>query len=485
MTREPTGSHEGIALASSRGRIVLAATAAASAMGQLDGTIVNVALPHVGDDFGVDVSALQWVLTAYLLTLASCILLGGALGDRHGRRRVFAIGTAWFAAASLVCAFAPGVEVLVAGRALQGVGAALLTPGSLAILQASFSVDDRARAVGAWSALGGVAGAVGPFVGGWLVGGPGWRWAFLLNLPVAAAVAWCARSIPESRDPDPRPLDLVGAAIAVVTLAALTLVLTEARPRGWDDPLVTLATLVGAVGAVWFVVHVRRSTSPLVPPTLFANRDFTVTNLATFALYAAIGVTFFLVAYQLQVAAGWSALRSGTALLPATVLMLLFASRSGAVAQRLGPRPQLVAGPLVLAAGLLVLGRTGSHPSWMRDVLPGATLVGVGLVLFVAPLTSTVMASVDPDHMSVGSGVNNAVARTASLTSLALVPVMAGLTTAVGPAAVTEATRRALVIAAVCAATAAPIALIGLAGTRRGGQTQNSLPSGSVNTTHE
>ena len=457
-----SSSGSDLRLDSRRGRAVLVATVAASAMGQLDATIVNVALPHIGADYGVDVSALQWVLTGYLVTLASLILLGGALGDRFGRRRVFLAGTIWFAVASLLCAAAPGVAVLIAARVLQGVGAALLTPGSLAILQASFTPDDRARTVGAWSALGGVAGAIGPFVGGWLVDGPGWRWAFLINLPVAAIVVVTSRSIPESRDEHAGPLDIGGAVIAVITLAATTLTLTMAEPRGWGDPLVLAVALVGVGGIVAFVRHIRRSPAPLVPPALFADRDFTVTNLATFTLYAAIGVSFFLVAYQLQVAAGWSALQAGTALLPATVLMLLLAARSGALAQRIGPRPQLTIGPLVLAGGLLLLGRVGTDPSWLRDVLPGAALFGIGLVTFVAPLTATVMGSVEPDHVSVASGVNNAVARTASLTALAVIPVVAGLTTATDPAEVTSAYRTAITIAAVCAALAAPLAFFGL-----------------------
>ena len=453
----------GLQLASRRGRAVLTATVAASAMGQLDATVVNVALPHIGADFGVDVSALQWVLTGYLVSLASLILLGGALGDRFGRRKVFLAGTIWFAIASMLGAAAPGVGSLIAARILQGVGAALLTPGSLAILEATFAPDDRPRTVGAWSALGGVAGAVGPFIGGWLVDGPGWRWAFLINLPVAVVVVICSRSIPESRDEQPAPLDLRGAVTAVVMLAAATFTLTQARPRGWGDPLVVASTVVGIGGITAFVRHVRRSPHPLIPPALFANRNFSVTNIATFALYAAVGVTFFLVSYQLQVGAGWSALEAGAALLPATILTLLFAAQSGALAQRIGPRPQLTVGPLILAAGLIALSRVGTDPSWVRDVLPGATLVGIGLVSFVAPLTATVMGAVDDDHVSIASGVNNAIARTASLTALAVVPVAAGLTAATGPSAVTSAYRSALIIAASCAAVAAPIAFLGLA----------------------
>ena len=450
------------------GRAALVATVAASGMSQLDATIVNVALPHIGADLGVDVAALQWVLTGYLLTLASLILLGGALGDRYGRRKIFLVGTVWFAVASLLCAGAHGAALLIAARILQGVGAALLTPGSLAILQASFTRDDRARTVAAWSALGGVAGALGPLLGGWLVDGPGWRWAFLINIPVAAIVIVCSKAIPETRDEHATHLDIAGAAFAVVTLAATTFALTEARPRGWHDPLVALAAIVGVTGIVAFVVHVRRSATPLVPPRLFADRTFTTTNAATFALYAAIGVTFFLVAYQLQVAAGWSALEAGTALLPATILMLLGSGRSSALAQRIGPRTQLTIGPLLLAVGLVALSRLGTDPSWIRDLLPGAALFGVGLVTFVAPLTATVMAAVDADHVSIASGVNNAIARTASLTALAVIPVVAGVTTASGPDAITDACRTALVIAAGCAVIAAPIAFFGLAPATRG-----------------
>jgi EmrB/QacA subfamily drug resistance transporter len=455
----------GLILHSARGRIALVATVGASGMAALDATVVNVALPHIGADFGASVSALQWVLTGYLLALASLILLGGALGDRYGRRKVFVVGTVWFAGASLLCGSAPNVEVLVAARILQGVGAALLTPGSLAILQASFRANDRAAAVGAWSGLGGVFGAIGPFVGGWLVDGPGWRWAFLINVPVAVLVVVCTRTaVPESRDPHAaRGLDLIGAALAVVSLGAATWALTEAGPRGWTDPAVIGAGVLAVVGITAFVVRMGRTHDPLVPPALFRSREFTVTNLATVLLYSALGVAFFLVVYQLQVAAGWSALRAGTALLPATLLMVAFSARSGALAQRIGPRFQLTVGPLLTAGGLLLLARVGSDASWLSHVLPGAIVFGLGLVTFVAPLTATVMGSVDPDHVSVASGVNNAIARTASLAALAVIPVVSGLTAANGAAEVTHAYRVSLVIAACVAAVASPLCFIGLA----------------------
>jgi EmrB/QacA subfamily drug resistance transporter len=456
---------EGLALKSMPGRIALIATVAASSMASLDATVVNVALPHIGKDLHGNVSSLQWVLTGYLLALASLILLGGALGDRFGRRKIFIIGTAWFAVASLLCGVAPNIGTLIGARFLEGVGGALLTPGSLAIIQASFRGPDRAAAVGAWSGLGGAAGAIGPFVGGALVDGPGWRWAFLINLPVAAVAMVCAvAAVPETKDPHAaRALDVRGAAVAAAALAAGTWALTEAGPRGWGDALVLAAGAVALVGAAAFVVHILRAAGPLVPPALFRNRTFTVVNLGTVLLYAAIGLTFFLVAYELEVAAGWSALRAGVALLPTTVLMLLLSARSGALAQRIGPRAQLTVGPLLTAGGLLLLLRLGPHTTWATDVLPASIVLGLGLVTFVAPLTATVMAAADPDHVSIASGVNNAVARTASLTALAVVPVVAGLTTAVGPGAVTHAVHVALVISAAVAAASGPLMGVGLA----------------------
>jgi EmrB/QacA subfamily drug resistance transporter len=464
METPAVAAPEELVLASARGRIALAAAVGASAMAMLDSTVVNVALPHIGRDLDTGVAGLQWVLTGYLLALASLILVGGALGDRYGRRRVFVIGTAWFAIASLGCGLAPDLALLVVARVLQGVGGALLTPGSLAIIQASFRTADRAPAVGLWSGLGGIAGAIGPFVGGFLVDGPGWRWAFLVNVPVAAIVIACAvHAIPESRDPDTRRLDGPGAAIAVLALGAITWALTESGPHGWADPTVVLASVVAVVAGVGFVLRMLRTRDPLVPPALFQNRTFTVTNLATFLLYAALGVTFFLVAYQLQVGAGWSALGSGLALLPVTVLMLVLSAPSGALAQRIGPRLQLTVGPLLAAAGLLLLTRVGTDAEWLPDVLPGAAVFGAGLVTFVAPLTATVMAAADQRHVSVASGVNNAIARAAGLTALAVIPAVAGMTGASGAGAVTDATHTALVIASVLAAAAGGVALVGLA----------------------
>lgn len=464
---------EGLALRSSRGRVALVATVAASAMASLDATVVNVALPHIGEEFHASISALQWVLTGYLVALASLILLGGALGDRFGRRKVFVIGTVWFAAASLLCGAAPNIEVLVTARVLQGVGGALLTPGSLAILQASFRERDRAAAVGAWSGLGGVAGAIGPFVGGGLVDGPGWRWAFLINIPVAAIAIACARAaIPETREPHTgRTLDLTGALLAVVGLAASTWTLTEAGPHGWTSSGVLGSAVVALVAMTAFVRRMLYSSNPLVPPALFRNRTFTVVNLQTVLLYGALGVAFFLISYELQVAAGWSALQAGVALLPTTGLMLLLSANSGSLAQRIGPRVQLTAGPLLAAAGLLLLARIGEDASWTTDVLPGAVVFGLGLVTFVAPLTATVMAAADPDHVSVASGVNNAIARAAGLSALAVIPVVSGLTAATRPTQITHAFRFGLVVTACVAGAAGPLALFGLGESARAPRT--------------
>lgn len=460
----PVGSD--LELGSRQGRLALTATIAASSMASLDATIVNIALPQVAADLDADVAALQWVLTGYLLSLASLILLAGALGDRMGRRRIFLMGTAWFAGASLLCGLAPNVEVLIGARILQGVGGALLTPGSLAIIQATFRQADRAAAVGLWSGLGGVAGAVGPFLGGSLVDGPGWRWAFLLNLPVAALVVVCARvAVPETfGSGGTAPLDGRGAACAVAVLASATWALSEAGQRGWSDPAVMWTIIAAVVLSALFVLHLRRAVDPLVPPALFGDRTFTVVNLGTFLLYAAIGLAFFLVAYELQVAAGWSALEAGVALLPTTVIMLLLSSRSGALGERLGPRPQLTFGPLLAAGGLLLLAGIGPDTVWSNDVLPGSLLFGLGLVTFVAPLTATVMAAAPSTQTNVASAVNNAVARTGSLAALAIVPVLVALPAASGPREVSDAYRSGLLVAAGLAAVAGVVMAAGLRG---------------------
>jgi len=411
------------------GRWVLLATVLGSAMAFIDATVVNIALPRLGGDLGADAAGLQWTVNGYTLALASLVLLGGSLGDRFGRRRVFVIGVAWFALASLLCGLAPSLGALVAARVLQGVGGALLTPGSLAILEASFHPDDRARAIGAWSGLGGLAGAAGPFLGGWLIQVASWRVAFLVNVPLAVlVVAVALRHVPETRDERaPRRVDVAGALSAALGLGGLTYGFTAWPARGATAPPVLAALAAGLAGLAAFVLVERHSSHPMLPLEVFASRVFSAVNLVTFAVYAALGGFFFLLVLQLQVVAGFAPLQAGTALLPVTVLMLLGSARAGALAQRIGPRGPMTLGPAVCAGGLLLLSRIGPEARYLGGVLPGVLLLGLGLTLTVAPLTSAALGAVDERHAGVASGVNNAVARAASLLAVAVLPLAGGL----------------------------------------------------------
>ena len=416
-------------LSTPRGRWVLAATVLGSGLAFLDATVVNIALPELGRDLGADLAGLQWTVNGYALTLAAFILLGGTLGDRFGRKRVYMIGVAGFAVTSLLCGLAPNIETLVAARALQGVAGALLTPGSLAILQASFVQGDRARAIGAWSGLAGITGAIGPFIGGWLLEVASWRWIFLINLPFALVVLWiCARHVPESIDPDaPRKLDLAGAVVGAVGLGGLTYGLTAWTESGFTDPVVLGTLALGVAGMIGFVIIENRSSHPMVPLVVFRNRQFTAANLVTFCVYAALGGVFFFLVIVLQVVAGFSPLASGVALLPITLLMLVLSARAGELATRIGPRIPMTVGPIVCALGLLLMLRIGPGASYLLDVLPGVIVFGLGLSLTVAPLTATVLAAVDDRHAGMASGVNNAVARVAGLLAVAVLPLLAGL----------------------------------------------------------
>ncbi len=422
---EPAGA---VGMGTPTGRWVLLTTVLGSGMAMLDSTVVNVALPRIGEDLGADLGGLQWTVNAYMLTLAALILLGGALGDRYGRRRVFVVRVVWFALASLLCGLAPNAGVLIGARALQGVGGALLTPGSLALIQSAFRQEDRARAVGAWSGLGGVAAAVGPFVGGWLVDGPGWRWVFLLNVPLAAVcVPVALRHVPESRDPRAGGrFDVAGAALGALALGAVTYALIAAPDAG-ASPLVVAAAVGGLLLAAGFCYLEAHRAEPMLPLGLFAMRQFTAINLVTLCVYAAFGGFFFLSVVQLQVVVEYSALQAGAALLPTTVLMLLFSARSGELAQRTGPRLPLTVGPLLCAAGMLLMMRVGPDAVYWRDVLPALVVLGAGMVTLVAPLTATVLASVDVGRAGLASGINNAAARAAGLVAVAALPLLAGM----------------------------------------------------------
>ncbi|KRB78096.1 MFS transporter [Nocardioides sp. Root190] len=438
-------------MGSAAGRWVLLATVLGSGLAMLDATVVNVALGRIGEDLDAGFAGLQWTINAYTLSLAALILLGGSLGDRFGRRRVFLVGVVWFAVASLLCGIAPDIATLVGARALQGVGGALMTPGSLAIIAASFHPDSRAAAVGAWSGLGGIAGAVGPLVGGWLVEWH-WRLVFLVNVPVAAVVVVVAlRHVPESRDPNAADrIDVAGTALAALGLAALTFSLTRAGDVGFTGNVLSILA-VGLACLTAFVVVEARSSHPLVPLDLFRSAQFSAANAVTFLVYAALGVLFVFLVLQLQVVAGWSPLRSGTAVLPVTVVMLLFSARSGALAQRIGPRLPMALGSLVAAAGALWMARIGPDASYVVDVLAPVVLFGIGLTLLVAPLTAAVLDAAESRHAGVASGVNNAVARTAGLIAVAAIPVAVGIGGAdyTDPVAFDAGYSRAMVVNAV------------------------------------
>ena len=392
----------GLRVSEPAGRWVLLATILGSSMAMLDGTVVNLALPRIAEDLDASFTDLQWIMNGYTLALASLILLGGALGDRYGRRRVFLIGAALFTVASLACAVAPSVGALIAARVAQGVAAAMLTPGSLAILQASFEPGERGRAIGTWSGLGGVATAIGPFLGGWLVDAASWRWIFLLNLPLGIAVlAVGTAHVPESRDPDATGrLDLRGAALGALGLAGLTLGLTEQS---------TWMAVAGAALLVAFVVFEMRVDEPLVPMSMFRSATFSGTNAVTLFLYGALGVTFFMLGLVLQGPLGYTPLQAGAATMPVTLAMLLLSARAGALAERIGPRIPMTAGPLLVAVAMLMLTGVSPGDSYVTAVLPGIVVFGLGLALTVAPLTMTALAAVEDRHAGIASGVNNAV----------------------------------------------------------------------------
>ena len=436
-----------------RGRWTLAATVLGSGMAALDATVVNVALPRLGRDLDSEFSGLQWVLNGYTLTLASLILVGGSLGDRYGRRRIFLIGVVWFALASLLCGAAPTMGVLVAARLLQGVGGALLTPGSLAILQASFHPQDRARAIGAWSGLGGVMTALGPFLGGWLTEAYSWRLIFLLNLPLAVLVLWVtARHVPESSDPTVEGrIDLAGALLGALGLASTTYGLIE---QSWA------VGLIGLLALVVFVITEAKVAHPMLPPAIFRSEQFSAANVMTFFMYGGLGIVFFLTGLVLQDAMGYSPLESGAATLPVTFIMLAFSARAGALAQRIGPRLPMTLGPLVVAAGMALMVRIEPGGSYWTVVLPAVLVFGAGLSLTVAPLTATVLAAADARHSGLASGVNNAVARVGQLIAVAAVPLLAGFSAgAVGsPGDLVSGFHRAIIMAAMLVALGGAIA---------------------------
>jgi EmrB/QacA subfamily drug resistance transporter len=445
------------------GRWVLLATVLGSGLTFIDATVVNIALPRIGTALNADSASLQWTVNGYTLSLAALILLGGSLGDRYGRRRVFVIGVVWFAVASLLCGVAPNAETLIAARVLQGIGGALLTPGSLAIIEASFRREDRGRAIGAWSGLAGIAGALGPFLGGWLVEVASWRLVFLINVPLAALVAFVAlRHVPETSDPSAvRGVDVPGVLTCVAGLAGLTYGLT-AWPAMGGTPVVLGALAVGVLGMLAFVAVERRSRHPMLPLEVFATKAFTAANLVTLTVYAALGGVFFLVVLQLQIVSGYAPLAAGTAMLPVTGLMLVLSARAGALSQRIGPRIPMTVGPLLCAVALVLLAAVGASAPYLTSVLPGVLLLGLGLSTTVAPLTATALGSLTDRYAGVASGVNNAVARAAGLLAVAALPLAAGLGTGslTDPATLAPVYRTAMLICAGLLLVGAATALV-------------------------
>jgi EmrB/QacA subfamily drug resistance transporter len=416
---------------------------------------------------------LQWVVTAYTLTLAGLLLFAGALGDKYGRKRIFLTGVVWFAVASLLCGVAPDAPFLIVARAVQGVGAALLTPGSLAIIEASFAPADRGKAIGAWSGFGGVGSAIGPFLGGWLIQAVSWRLIFVINLPIAAlVVAVGLRHVPESRDPGATgKVDVPGGALITAGLIGLTYGLIEGPSAGWTSPAPLVALIGGVLLIAAFIAWERRVAMPMLPLSLFRSTQFNAANIVTFAVYGALGGALFLLPIQLIQVSGYSALEAGISLLPVTVIMLALSARSGALAARIGPRLQMSVGPLVIAAGLALFARIGPSGNYLTEVLPAVVVFGLGLAINVAPLTSTVLAAVPAEHAGMASAVNNDVARAASLIVVAVLPAAAGLTGAayLHPAQFSAGFHTASLISAAMCIAGGAVAAVAIRNPRRTG----------------
>lgn len=408
-------------LSKGRKRAVLTATVLGSALTFIDGSALGVALPAIQNDLGAGPAAGQWISNAYLLTLGALVLTGGAAGDRFGRKRVFLIGVVVFALASIACGLAASVDWLIAGRAAQGIGAALLTPGALALIGATFPPQERGKAFGTWAGAGALFGMIGPLVGGWLADHADWRAIFWINVPLAVLTVLVAlRAVPESRDPEAKTLDGLGSALAIAGLAAFIWGLTAAPDRGQSDGWVIGSLAAGIVLLAAFVLAEARQAHPMMPLGLFRSPVFSGINVLTMLLYFALGGAMFFLPFDLIRVQGWSATQAGSAMLPFAVVMGLFSTSAGWVADRFGARLSLSVGPVLAGIGLALLALPGRGSGYVDGPLAGMTVLAIGMTLAVGPLTAAVMGAVDPARTGVASGVNNAVARVAGLLAVAL-----------------------------------------------------------------
>jgi EmrB/QacA subfamily drug resistance transporter len=453
-----------IRFASTQGRWVLAAAILGSGIAFLDSSVVNTALPSIKHEFKASLAGQQWVVTGYLLTLGALLVVGGSLGDLFGRRLAFVSGLIGFGITSALCGIAPNLGVLIAARVGQGVTAALLVPGSMAMIAAVFHPDDRAKAIGAWSGLAGVATAIGPFLGGWLIDAASWRWVFLINLPLAAFAVWIALTkVPETRgdqsgDGERKPIDTPGAIALSLGLAGVVYALIEGPAQRWPN-LAVVAAGIGMLSLLAFALIERKSPTPMVPLSLFQSRRFAGINAATFVMWGAIGAVFFLLTIHLQTDLGYSATEAGAATIPVTILMMLFSAKSGALAQRIGARLPLIVGPLVVAAAFALMTRIHPGVGYMPVVFPAVMMFALGLTITVAPLSATLIASVEDRHAGVGSAINNAVARVASLLAIAVLPALAGIAGAQGASLNSGFSKAMWICAALTAAGAVICAL--------------------------
>jgi EmrB/QacA subfamily drug resistance transporter len=464
-------------------RLTLVATILGSTVVFLDATVVNVALPAIRDGLDAGLAGQQWVVEAYLLTLVALLLVGGSLGDQFGRRRMFVAGLLGFGATSMLCALAPSVEFLVGARALQGIAGALLVPGSLAIVAATFEGAARGKAVGTWTAWTGIATVLGPAGGGALIGSLSWRAIFWVNIPlIAVTVALTLHSVRESRDPDAfRGIDWLGIALSAAGLGGPVFALIEQPTHGWSDPLVWVPLVVGIACFALFLLHEARARHPMLDLALFRIRNFAVANLTTLSAYAGLIGGLFFVGLFLQQVVGYSPFEAGLATTPISLILFVLSPRWGKLASGTGPRLPMTAGPIVGGIGLLLLMRVGSDPSYVADVLPAILVFGLGLSATVAPLTATVLDSVEERHVGIASGVNNGVSRVAGLLAIAVLgavisakfdagvgrDVASGPLTAAAPGASTAAFHLGVAIAGLLMIAGGIVAGIGIENPRR------------------